>query len=47
MHCRHGTGKQKYLEQLDGFLANGIIDGEEYRRMCERYGRLDIEDSYH
>ena len=47
VHCHHSTGKQKYLEQLDGFLANGIIDKAEYRLMKERYSRLNIEDDYH
>lgn len=32
--------RQKRLEQLDGFLKNGIIDREEYRRMKERYEKL-------
>ena len=47
VHCHHSTGKEKYLEQLDGFLANGIIDKAEYRLMKERYSRLNIEDDYH
>ena len=47
VHCHHSTGKQKYLEQLDSFLANGIIDKAEYRLMKERYSKLDIEDDYH
>lgn len=47
VHCHHSTGKQKYLEQLDGFLANGIIDKAEYKLMRERYERLNIEDDYH
>ena len=47
VHCHHSTGKQKYLEQLDGFLANGIIDKAEYKLMKERYNRLNIEDDYH
>ncbi len=47
VHCAHSCGKEKYLEQLDGFLANGIIDKAEYRLMRERYSRLQIEDDYH
>ena len=47
VHCAHSRGKEKYLEQLDGFLANGIIDKAEYRLMKERYSRLQIEDDYH
>jgi len=29
--------RRKRIEQLDGFLENGLIDREEYRRMKERY----------
>ena len=47
VHCHHSTGKQKYLEQLDSFLANGIIDRAEYRLLKERYSKLNIEDDYH
>lgn len=32
--------RQKRLRQLDGFLENGLIDKEEYRRMKERYENL-------
>lgn len=47
VHCAHSRGKEKYLEQLDGFLANGIIDKAEYKLMKERYSKLEIEDDYH
>ncbi len=47
IHCAHSRGKEKYLEQLDGFLANGIIDKAEYRLMRDRYSKLQIEDDYH
>lgn len=47
VHCAHSRGKEKYLEQLDGFLANGIIDKAEYKLLKERYSRLEIEDDYH
>lgn len=47
VHCAHSRGKEKYLEQLDGFLANGIIDKAEYKLMRDRYSRLQIEDDYH
>ena len=47
IHCAHSRGKEKYLEQLDGFLANGIIDKAEYKLMRDRYSRLQIEDDYH
>ena len=47
VHCAHSRGREKYLEQIEGFLANGIIDKAEYRLMKERYSRLNIEDDYH
>jgi hypothetical protein len=47
VHCHHSTGREKYLEQLDSFLANGIIDKAEYKTMKERYSKLDVEDDYH
>ena len=47
VHCAHSRGKEKYLEQLDSFLANGIIDKAEYKLMKERYSKLEIEDDYH
>lgn len=47
IHCGHSRGRQKYLEQLDGFLANGIIEKDEYRLLRERYEKLDIADDYH
>ncbi|MCR5577248.1 MAG: hypothetical protein K6F56_09590, partial [Oscillospiraceae bacterium] len=46
VHCHHSSGREKYLEQLDSFLANGIIDKDEYKMMKERYNKLDIEDDY-
>ena len=47
IHCQHKTGKQKYLDQLDSFLANGIIDRAEYRTLRERYSKLEIDEDYH
>ncbi len=47
VHCAHSRGKEKYIEQLDGFLANGIIDRAEYNLMKARYSKLEIEDDYH
>ena len=47
VRCAHSRGKQKYLEQLDSFLANGIIDRAEYKLMRERYEQLDIPDDFH
>ena len=47
VHCAHSRGREKYLEQIEGFLANGIIDKAEYRLLKERYSKLEIEDDYH
>ena len=47
LHCEHLTGKQKYLEQIDGYLKTGLIDRNEYRVLKERYQALDIADDYH
>ena len=47
IHCAHSRGKQKYLEQIESFLANGIIDKEEYRLLKERYEKLDLPDDFH
>ena len=47
IHCQHKSGKQKYLDQLDSFLANGIIDRAEYRTLRERYSKLEIDEDYH
>lgn len=45
--CTHSTGREKYIQQLDEYLANGIIDKSEYRMMKERYEKLDIPDNMH
>ena len=47
IHCSHVRGKQKYIEQLESYLKNGIIDKAEYRVLKERYEKLDIPDDYH
>lgn len=47
IHCTHSRGKQKYLEQIDSFLSNGIIDKDEYRVLRERYENLDLPDDFH
>lgn len=47
IHCAHLRGKEKYLEQIDGFLRTGLIGKEEYRILKERYSKLDIPDDYH
>ena len=45
--CAHPRGKEKYFAQLDGFLANGIIDKSEYRVLKERYEKINIPDNMH
>ena len=47
IHCAHVRGKQKYIEQLDSYLKNGIIDKAEYRVLRERYEKLELPDDYH
>ena len=47
IHCSHLSGKQKYIQQLDSYLKNGIIDRAEYKVLRERYEKLDIPDDYH
>jgi hypothetical protein len=47
VHCAHVRGRQKYIEQLDSYLKNGIIDKAEYRVLRERYEKLDLPDDYH
>ena len=47
IRCAHRSGKEKYLEQIESFLSNGIIDKAEYRLLKERYEKLDLPDDYH
>ena len=47
IHCEHLTGKQKYLQQIDGYLKTGLIDRNEYRVLKERYMSINIPDDYH
>ena len=47
IHCAHSRGKEKYIEQIDSFLSNGIIDKAEYRVLRERYEKLDLPDDFH
>ena len=47
IHCAHSRGKEKYLEQIDGYLKNGIIDREEYKLLKKRYESLEIPEDYH
>ena len=45
--CAHHTGKEKYLEQVEGFYRNGLIDRAEYRLLREKYEKMDIPEDYH
>lgn len=45
--CSHKRGRDKYIEQINTFLANGIIDKAEYRLLKERYENLDLPDDFH
>ncbi len=47
LNCSHRTGRAKYLEQIDSFLRNGLIDRTEYNVLKARYERLNIPDDYH
>ncbi|MBQ6371973.1 MAG: hypothetical protein IJJ22_02495 [Oscillospiraceae bacterium] len=47
INCRHSTGREKYLEQIEGYLKNGLIDRAEYNALKARYEKLDIPDDYH
>ena len=47
INCSHSTGRTKYLEQIDGYLKNGLIDRSEYNSLKARYEKLDIPDDYH
>ena len=45
--CAHRTGREKYLEQVEGFYKNGLIDREEYKTLQAKYEKLEIPDDYH
>ena len=45
--CAHHTGKEKYLEQIEGFYKNGLIDRAEYKALREKYEKMDIPEDYH
>ena len=42
--CTCAKGKQRYLDQADMFLKNGLIDKNEWKTMRERYNKLDIPE---
>ena len=45
--CAHHTGREKYLEQVEGFYKNGLIDRAEYKTLREKYEKMDIPEDYH
>ncbi len=45
--CAHHSGKEKYLEQVEGFYRNGLIDRAEYKALREKYEKMDIPEDYH
>ena len=45
--CQHAAGREKYLRQLDEHLKSGLIDKAEYKLLCERYLRMDIDEDVH
>ena len=45
--CAHHSGKEKYLEQVEGFYKNGLIDREEYKILRAKYEKLEIPEDYH
>ena len=45
--CTHPSGKDKYIHQLDGFLANGLIEKNEYRILKDRYDKVVIPENMH
>ena len=47
LHCSHKRGREKYLEQINGFLRSGLIEKKEYDVLYQRYLKLDIPDDYH
>ena len=44
LRCTCAHGRQRYLDQAELFLKNGIIDKAEYNVMKERYLRMDIPE---
>ena len=45
--CAHHSGKEKYLEQVEGFYKNGLIEREEYKILRAKYEKLEIPEDYH
>lgn len=45
--CSHERGKDKYIQQLDNFLSNGLIEKSEYMQLKRRYESLNIPENMH
>lgn len=45
--CSHELGKDKYIQQLDNFLSNGLIEKSEYNQLKRRYENLNVPDNMH
>lgn len=44
IRCTCAKGRQRYLDQADMFLKNGLIGKSEWRAMRERYMKMDIPE---
>ena len=44
LRCTCSHGRQRYLDQAELFLKNGIIDRAEYNVMRERYLKMELPD---
>ena len=44
IRCTCAKGRQRYLDQADMFLKNGLIDKNEWRAMRERYMKMEIPE---
>ncbi len=40
------SGKNKYIEQINGYLKNGLIEKEEYKILREKYENLNLPEDY-
>ena len=40
------TGRQKYLDQLEEYRRNGLVDREEYEQLKKQYEQMDIPDRF-
>ena len=40
------SGRQRYIDQLDGFLQNGYLDQKGYRELKAKYQNMNIPDGF-